>query len=99
MNSKELQQKSEVEILDYNSNLKVSLVLALQRTNTQVVNLENMIKDIEQEFYFLNIKDLQKAIRYGSLGKYGRTFRFSTQEVCIWIREYLKEKEKNKVVI
>ena len=42
----------------------------------------------------MTIEDIQKAIRSGSLGKYGRTYKFTIQEVCFWVREYLKEKNK-----
>lgn len=97
MNSKSLPQKLEIETLDFE--LKASLVLALERTNTTVINIENTISDIKSEFSNVDIKDIQKALRNGGLGKYGRTFKFSTQEICIWIREHLKEKEKNKVAI
>tara|TARA_R110002124_G_scaffold283449_2_gene459470 strand:- start:1188 stop:1334 length:147 start_codon:yes stop_codon:yes gene_type:complete len=30
------------------------------------------------------------AIKKGALGEFGRTYRMSTQEVCIWINEHLK---------
>jgi hypothetical protein len=41
----------------------------------------------------LNIlKEINEAIRLGSLGKYGRTYKLNTQEVCMWIHEYLKSK-------
>jgi hypothetical protein len=50
-----------------------------------------MINDISTEFPRLKDEDLKKAIRAGGLGKYGKTYRLSTQEVCIWIREYQKE--------
>jgi hypothetical protein len=58
-----------------------------------------MIHDISTEFKTIELEEIQKAIRNGSLGKYGRTYKFSTQEVCIWIREYLEDKKNNRLNI
>jgi hypothetical protein len=33
---------------------------------------------------------IRQALRNGGLGKYGRTYKLSTQEVCYWIREHIK---------
>ena len=78
-----------------NSEIIASLVIAFDRTNTPLIDLSNMAIDVVNEFRRIEITEIQKAIRNGALGKYGRTYRMSTQEVCIWIREYLKEKNKN----
>ncbi len=78
-----------------NSEIIASLVIAFDRTNTPLIDLSNMANDVVNEFRRIEITEIQKAIRNGALGKYGRTYRMSTQEVCIWIREYLKEKNKN----
>ena len=60
--------------------------------NTTPRNAEQMVKDISTEFKDLDIQHVQKAIRRGSLGFYGKTFgEVSTQEICIWIIKYLKE--------
>lgn len=75
--------------------IKQSVALAFERTNTPVFNLDNLSSDIESEFKKQDINVITNAIRNGSLGVYGRTYRLSTQEVCIWIREYIKE-NKNK---
>jgi hypothetical protein len=72
-------------------------MIALERTGTEPFNLENIAKDIITEFGFITEIQMIKAIRNGSLGKYGRTFKFSSQEVCIWIREYLKTDYDNRV--
>jgi len=79
-------------------NLKPSLVIAMQRTEMELKNIDETIEDIYSEFKNISLKEIKKAIRNGSLAKYGRSYRLSTQEVCYWIREYLKE-NKNKLGI
>ena len=69
------------------------LAVAFDRTNTEPFNVEKMSFDIITEFPELSDEDLKKAIKNGGLGKYGKTYKLSTQEVCIWIREYIKENE------
>jgi hypothetical protein len=81
------------------SNLQASILIAFERTLTEPYNIENMVKDIISEFPRTNPDEIVKAIRSGSLGKYGKTYKLSTQEVCIWIREYLKEKNKVNIGI
>lgn len=81
------------------SNLQSSILIAFERTLTEPYNIENMIKDIISEFPRTKSDEIIKAIRNGSLGKYGKTYKLSTQEVCIWIREYLKEKNKVNIGI
>lgn len=85
------QQQLERPILK--RNIKEYLALALERTQTEVFNLDKLIDDIVIEFPYLKDEDYMMALRFGSLGKYGRTYKFSTQEVCIWIREYIKGKK------
>jgi hypothetical protein len=81
------------------SNLQASILIAFERTMTEPYNIENMVKDIISEFPKVNPDDILKAIRNGSLGKYGKTYKLSTQEVCIWIREFLKEKNKINIAL
>jgi hypothetical protein len=76
-----------------------SIAIAMERTRTEPFNIEKMIEDIVSEFPRLNDEDFTLAIRSGSLGKYGATYKFSTQTVCVWIREYLKQKNRNTLVI
>jgi len=80
-------------------NIQTSLLVAFERTMTEPYNIDNMVKDILSEFPKLKDDDLTLAIRNGSLGKYGKTFKLSTQEVCIWIREFLKEKNRVNIPI
>jgi hypothetical protein len=91
------QQLQEVKIPI--SNLQASILIAFERTMTEPYNIENMVKDIISEFPKVNPDDILKAIRNGSLGKYGKTYKLSTQEVCIWIREFLKEKNKINIAL
>lgn len=71
-----------------------SLLVAMQRVGMDYTNLFDTINDIIQEFEHLKLSQILSAIRLGSLGKYGRSYRLSTQEVCYWIREYVKENNK-----
>ncbi len=77
------------------SNLPLFVSVAFERTGFEVVKEEiimKIVKDITEEFPKLNEEDFKISLRNGGLGKYGRTFKLTTQEICIWIREYLKEK-------
>jgi hypothetical protein len=81
------------------SNLKKSLVLAMERTGLEFLNIDSTINDIISEFEYTNLFEIIESLRLGSLGKYGRSFKLSTQEVCYWIREYKKAKNQNKLKI
>lgn len=97
-NLKKSQNKSELAIQTSKNleTIKKSMVLAFERTNLPVFNLDNLVNDISSEFKGKDINLITKAIRNGSLGLYGRTYRMSTQEVCIWVREYLKTNRVSK---
>lgn len=82
------QQKSEETTLIFN--LKASLAVAFERTSTEPYDITNMTNDVVNEFKGVDLSHLQKAIKNGSLGHYGYTYKLSTQVVCIWVREYLK---------
>lgn len=71
----------------------------MQRTEMELKNIEETIEDIATEFRNLNLSEIKLAIRNGSLGKYGRSFRLSTQEICFWIREYIKENKSKSLGI
>jgi predicted RNA binding protein with dsRBD fold (UPF0201 family) len=77
-------------------NIKLSLVVIMDRLNMQFKDINETILDISTEFNYMSLKQIREALRNGSLGKYGRTYKLSTQEVCFWIREYLKA-NKNKL--
>jgi hypothetical protein len=94
MNNKlKLQELCESNLEEHKA-LLTSIVLASERVGSEWKDFTSYVVDIKQEFRFMTIEDIQKAIRSGSLGKYGRTYKFTIQEVCFWVREYLKEKNK-----
>lgn len=51
-----------------------------------------MTNDILSEFPNITEFQAKTALRNGGLGLYGKTFRLSTQELCIWIRTFLNAK-------
>lgn len=97
-NSNVTHHKSELTTQTFKNleTLKTSITLAFERTNQPISDVNNMVRDVYSEFSTKDINQITKAIKNGSLGLYGRTYRMSTQEVCIWIREYLKT---NKVSV
>ena len=76
--------------LTFNDVLFASLLKTELRTGKNLLNIDETMIDIQQEFKHLKPEQIIKAIRNGSLGLYGSTYNLSTQQVCIWIREYLK---------
>lgn len=100
MNLPELQTKSETEMTIKENNRKAdlqdALFFAFERTKTAPFDVTGLVKDVLSEFPRLSGQDLIIALRNGGLGMYGRTFRLSTQEVCFWIREYIKPVKKQE---
>ncbi len=78
------------------SEIKASLVLAMERTDLDLKDIVSTANDILDEFYYLKLSEVNESLRNGSLGKYGRTFKLNTQEVCVWIRQFILERDKNK---
>lgn len=78
-------------------NLQNALVFAFQRTQSEPFDVSGTITDVLKEFPRLSSEGITQALRNGGLGKYGRTFRLSTQEICYWIREYLKPVKVDKL--
>ncbi len=86
-------QKKEMEI-------KKELVIALDRTG--IGNVEENILDrisiaILQNFKDVNLSFLLEAINDGGLGRYGRSYRFSVQEICLWIYSKLKVNQNTTI--
>lgn len=71
--------------------IKASLVTVMQRLQMDFLDIDQTANDIFEEFRFTTIIQIREALRKGSLGSYGRTYKLSTQEVCVWIRAYLKD--------
>jgi hypothetical protein len=65
----------------------------MERLEMDFNNIDSTIKDIIDEFGYVQLKNIIAAIRQGSLGYFGQTYRLNTQVVCVWIREYLKSKK------
>jgi hypothetical protein len=94
MNNKEiLLTKLNETTQPYNKELMLSVVVASERVGVliELKNIESIVNDITTEFPKLKIDDFKKAMRNGGLGHYGKTYKFCSQEICIWIREYLKQ--------
>lgn len=96
MSNLQTSQEQQENSIQISKQLTTSLALAFERTGTEPNNLDLMIRDITTEFNNLTVEHLTQAIRNGGLGKYGRTYKLTTQEVCVWIRSYLLELQKNK---
>lgn len=69
--------------------------MVMERVGLDFKDIDSTIQDVISEFGHVNLKDIREALRNGSLGLYGQTFRLSTQEVCIWIR---KNTFKNPII-
>ena len=76
-------------------NLRLYIEVATERAEIKPFNIDKTIKDILDEFPKVTDNQFKKAIRNGSLGKYGVSYRLSTQQICFWIREYIKENKSN----
>lgn len=76
--------------------LSQSIVLAFKRVNVQPERVLDIAEDIVKTFPTIDEKDLIEAVKRGALGEFGRTYRMSTQEVCIWVREYIKSTSEKK---
>jgi hypothetical protein len=94
MKLQQSQAQQEITTQISNQELEMAIAVAFERTATEFYNIQNMVKDVINEFGDVQKDDIIKAIRNGGLGMYGKTYKLSTQEICIWIRSYLKEKER-----
>jgi len=70
----------------------------MERTDLDFRNIESTSNDVVEEFLHLKLSDVIEALRLGSLGKYGKSFKLTTQEVCFWIRQYMADKNKNRML-
>ncbi len=73
--------------------IKANVILAITRTNGNIreYDLDVIANTFEQAFPKVPHVHIAGALENGSLGVYGKTYRLSMQEMCIWVREYLKE--------
>jgi hypothetical protein len=72
--------------------LKTMLLIASERLDSNIENVDKMFIDIKNEFGKRKIEDVIEAIRLGSLGKYGVNYKLTTQVVSYWIRCYTEPK-------
>ena len=82
----------QLEPMVLEDELKRSLILVMQRLNMELPNVNDTITDIASEFPYLKLRDVINSLRKGSLGNYGRTYKLSTQEICVWIRKNTETK-------
>ena len=72
--------------------LKTMLLIAAERLDSNIDNVDKMFNDIKNEFGKKNIDNVIEAIRLGSLGKFGVNYKLTTQVVSYWIRCYTEPK-------
>ena len=98
MENNEIQHNQENTVMF--DKFQYAVVAIEERLNIKLewdfIKVQNCHKDISSKFKGVPQEKIFEAIKKGSLGEYGRTYRLSTQEICIWIREYLKEEKSNK---
>lgn len=70
------------------------LAVAVERTDCEIKNIDNLVLDILEEFKKENIIDIREAIRQGGFGKFGISYKITTQVVGYWINQYLNLKYK-----
>lgn len=83
-----------LEAQERDTKLKIQLALAMQKTDCEIKNIDWLINDIVSEFGNKKTIDILEAIKQGSIGKFGISFKLTTQVVGYWINQYLKEKYK-----
>lgn len=85
---------TQLEAQEREFSLKQSLAVAMERTDCEIKNIDNVVFDVSEEFKNKKLVDVKEAIRQGAFGKFGITYKISTQVVGYWINQYLKEKYK-----
>lgn len=88
------QQNLENNSQDYDLQIiKTSLTLAFSRTGCEFDEqlARNIFNDVVEAFPTITIDEFTKALKNGGLGMYGKTYKLTSQEVCIWIRNYLND--------
>lgn len=84
---------SESNIQTYSQNEKIiaaSILLAFERTATKPERIEGLLRDVLNEFDYLPTEQITEAIKKGSLGYFGSCYKISTLQICLWIREFIK---------
>jgi len=76
------------------SKVEKSIVLAFERVGLMPEHISNISNDLKSAFPTAKDEIIIEVIKEGALGAYGRTYRMSSQEICIWVRGYLKIRNK-----
>ena len=79
-------EEKETHIKD----LTIRIAVVMQRLDQVLPDPVQTVNDIYTMFG--NDKSVQEAILFGSFGKYGTTYKLTTQEIGKWIYTYKKPK-------
>ena len=86
-----LTKSSNINDLSEIPQIKIELIHAYRRTGFEFdADMDVFYEDLKTIFKGTSINSVIKAIENGSTGKYGRTYKMSFQEVCVWIRCYIE---------
>lgn len=70
--------------------MKASLLVCFDRLSVEPKSIDDLVDDIRGCYPDTKTNEITEAIKNGAMGMYGRTYRFSFQEVSIWIMEHKK---------
>lgn len=93
-NNLQISQKKLEKTTPIYKELVASVAIAFERVGLSpegVQIIDNIANDINKKYKGIELNHLTQAIKNGAMGDYGRTYRMSTQEVSIWVKEYIKE--------
>ena len=79
---------------EMNQTIKLAIILATKRAGYKTIELDDIeliSSDISSEFPQMKEEDITKALRNGGLGMYGDVYRLGSLQICIWIRQYIKD--------
>lgn len=73
--------------------IRASLILAFNRTGTDFNKdlANNIFYDVLEAHPTITLNEFLNSLKFGSLGKYGKTYKLTIQEACIWAKMYLDE--------
>jgi hypothetical protein len=76
--------------------IQTSLIFVMKRLDDKTLDIKLTTEAIFETFSRMPLENIKLAIKNGSTGKYGRTYKLTTQEVCYWIREFIEEDVKSR---
>lgn len=88
----EKQEKDKLKIIT----IQTSLGFVMKRLDNTNLDVLSATEAIFETFPRMPLENIKLAIKNGSTGKYGRTYKLTTQEICYWIREFIKEDVKSR---